>query len=66
MVAVETVVVVEEMSFVIRAWPSRVADGWCWVARGEDHPLVLESRRPWATARAATEAAVRQLTRVVA
>ena len=65
MVVVETVVVVEEMSFVVRAWPSRAADGWCWVARGEDHPFVLESRGPWATAHAATDAAIRQLTRVL-
>ncbi len=66
MVAVETVVEVEGMSFVIRAWPSRAADGWFWVARADDHPFVRESRRPWATAPAATEAAIRQLTRVVA
>ncbi len=65
MQAVETVVDVEGMNFVVRAWPSRTADGWFWVARAEDHELVLESQRPWATAGSATEAAVRHLTRVL-
>ena len=65
MQAVETVVDVEDMSFLIRVWPSRVADGWFWVARAEDHDLRLESRRPWASARTATEAAGRHLTRVL-
>ncbi len=65
MQAVETVVDVEDMSFLIRVWPSRVADGWFWVARAEDHELVLEGQRPWANARTATEAAVRHLVRVL-
>ncbi len=65
MQAVETVVDVEGMSVVIRVWPSRTADGWFWVARAEDHELVLEGQHPWATAGGATEAAVRQLTRVL-
>ncbi len=65
MVAVETVVVVEDMSFVIRAWSSRAADGWFWAARAEDHTFRLESQRPRASARLATEAAVSKLHRVL-